>query len=254
MTAPTMPVQAEILAVDPYELLALPSWSVPVLRAVVDGAPRPCADWPALFADAADAEDEAGDEGQDEAAGVLGAVVVGAARRVCAACPVRAECAALAMVPVVEVVDGQPVTVPYAPDGVYGGLTGRERAELAATLPMTELVAGEAVEVAVGRVPVARECAREGCTVVVPPTARQAARERRYCSPQCQGRAGGERKRSRRAASRPVCGREGCSERVPAGRVRYHSAECGRLVARAQARAWRARQAAARRAGGAVSR
>ncbi|WP_225438779.1 hypothetical protein, partial [Candidatus Frankia nodulisporulans] len=30
--------------VDVYEFLALPAWSVPVLGALVDAAPRPCAD------------------------------------------------------------------------------------------------------------------------------------------------------------------------------------------------------------------
>ncbi len=101
----------------------LPVWSVPALRAVVDAADRPCTVSPAMVA-LFEAVTE--DEGQ-------GADVV-EARGVCGACPVRVACLALAMAPVTEVVDGVPETVPYAPVGVWGGLTGPERAELAGYL------------------------------------------------------------------------------------------------------------------------
>ncbi|WP_207634367.1 WhiB family transcriptional regulator [Candidatus Frankia alpina] len=101
----------------------LPVWSVPALRAVVDAADRPCTVSPAMVA-LSEAVTE--DEGQG--------VDVVEARGVCGACPVRVACLALAMAPVTEVVDGVPETVPYAPVGVWGGLTGPERAELAGYL------------------------------------------------------------------------------------------------------------------------
>jgi Transcription factor WhiB len=104
------------------EMLMLPVWDVPGLRVLVHAAPRPC--WgadPEVF-------HPAGESGPGVAAAEA------AARRVCAGCPVRGACAALALSPTEShtvLGDGTPAPVAYAPDGVYGGLTAAERRVLA---------------------------------------------------------------------------------------------------------------------------
>ncbi|SBW21071.1 hypothetical protein FDG2_1886 [Candidatus Protofrankia californiensis] len=94
-------------------LLTLPVWDLPGLRRLVDGGPRAC--------DGVDPElfDPAGPGKLDRV------------RAVCAACPVRSSCLALASTEIVERVDGVPVPGVYGPEEVWGGLTAAERRELA---------------------------------------------------------------------------------------------------------------------------
>nr|WP_258165224.1 MULTISPECIES: WhiB family transcriptional regulator [Protofrankia] len=62
------------------------------------------------------------------------AAQVTAARAVCAACPVRAACLAVALAPDTAADTGagdDPISALYAPDGVWGGLTAAERRAVA---------------------------------------------------------------------------------------------------------------------------
>lgn len=125
------------------DMTRLPVRTVAGLRQLVHAAVRPCASYPDVF----DA-----DGGN-----------TGVARVVCAGCPVRAACAALAMSPVAPLaVRGERAGSPmvYAAEGVYGGLTAAERRSL--TRAWWELV--PAVRPADGRVRVAvqRRARREG--------------------------------------------------------------------------------------------
>jgi len=115
-------------AVTVGDLLALPAWTVPGLRALVDAEPRPC-------------QDEDPELHQPDPPAEIGptAAQTRRARAVCAACPVRAACAAAAMTLVLVDVDGEAVVEAYAPQGVWGGLTPDEREALSG--PWRELTA-----------------------------------------------------------------------------------------------------------------
>jgi WhiB family redox-sensing transcriptional regulator len=103
-------------------LLTLPVWTLRELQALVHAEPRPCAEVdPELFFPA----------------GLTGPAVerqVAAARAVCASCPVRTACLAVALAPGAAYTAGAGDDVDpalYASDGVWAGLTPVERRAVA---------------------------------------------------------------------------------------------------------------------------
>lgn len=196
---------ARLPVADPHLWLDLLRWAtapIDVLRAVVDAAPRACAEESAVFAVVAEDDDP-----DSETKTHVFRAAQETARVVCGDCPVRGACAALAMSRITETVDGGPSTVRYAPFGVYGGLTGVEREALAGVLPAGP-VAGP---VAVGTVRPMSGCPMCG----VHPDGKAV-----YCSAECRLRADAERqaaRREQRRAQHPLvaderpCRRAGCT-------------------------------------------
>ncbi|SBW27339.1 transcription factor WhiB [Candidatus Protofrankia californiensis] len=103
-------------------LLTLPVWTLPELQALVHAERRPCWDVdPELFF-------------PPDGDGPAVARQVARARTVCAACPVRAACLAVALAPDAAADAGagdDPDPALYAPDGVWAGLTADERRAVA---------------------------------------------------------------------------------------------------------------------------
>jgi WhiB family redox-sensing transcriptional regulator len=111
------------------DLLSVAAWSAPQLADLVAVDRRPCASAPELFFPA----------GTD-------AGLTAQARQVCAACPARAACLALAMSQTTTP-DGE--TELFGGVGIWGGATEQERRDLVGTWRTLCRFAGPAVRQAV---------------------------------------------------------------------------------------------------------
>jgi hypothetical protein len=180
------------------DLLAVPAWDLASLRAEVDAAPRSCADAEDLFDVLAEldamAELDDADIDVDMATVDGGPSTVALGRAVCGACPARFACAAMAMSQVEEVValDGAAVeteTRPFAAHGMYGGLTGAERAGLLDRLStLLGLVQDGAATVMVTRPPAGPVCPGCGAPIYLDQEETTRPAPRVYCEKVCRDR------------------------------------------------------------------
>lgn|GEM_PF-6989606 len=170
-------------AVTVADLLTLPAWDVPGLRALVDAEPRPCQ----MVDPELHQPDPPAEVGPT-------AAQTRQARAVCGACPVRAACAALAMTGVLVSVDGRPVVEPYAAGGIWGGLDPDQRRELAREWRALTALAGSPQPARFTR---CHYCGQALASATSPRPARET------CSPGCRRALAESRARRGRAESGP---------------------------------------------------